>query len=108
MTDAPPPAPDLTKAPNFDALIEWVRRLQRWSTEAVQRMGEDAEKIQDLEAKATETTLELEGKVREAEGERDEAQETLASLVEFVSDVQRRIRTGPELFDFMRRNGWLT
>lgn len=99
-TEAPPTAPDLDKAPNFDALVDWVKKLQFWCNEAVQRMAELKEEVAEAKREAAESESDAEDKVSAAEGD-------FKSLVEFVQDVERGVRKGPELFAYMRQNGWM-
>lgn len=98
--DAPPPALDLSKPPNFDALLDWVKKLQIWCNEAVQRFSELDEELAHARLQAEDAETNAEGKVKEAE-------ESFNDLVEFVKDVERGVRRGPELFAYMRAEGWM-
>jgi hypothetical protein len=103
VASAPPRPPDLSRAPNFDALVKWVHSLNAWCDAAVVKLAE-GEKLEQRNA-------ELQGLVDDADRRIAEAEQQAGSfeeLVLFVQDVERRVRTGPELFDFMRRNGWMS
>lgn len=96
----PPAAPDLSKSPNFDALTEWVKKLQIWCHEAVERITELEENVAEEKRTAEEAEKDAEDRVAYAEG-------SFNGLVEYVKDVERGIRKGPELFEYMRENGWM-
>jgi predicted nucleic acid-binding Zn-ribbon protein len=101
-----PAAPDLAQVPNFTALEGWVGKLQTWCKAAAKEIELLNKEAEDLRGRQSDAQDKLDEAEKELQAFTDLAHD-FNGLVEFVNDVERRVRTGPELFDYMRRNGWM-
>lgn len=101
-----PAAPDLAQVPNFTGLEGWVGKLQTWCKAAAKEIEQLNKEVESLRGAQSDIQDNLDETARELEEARVHS-ESFLGLVEFINDVERRVRTGPELFDHMRRNGWM-
>lgn len=105
MAEVGPDAkPDLSKVPNFDALSGWVKKLQEWCDASAKRYDDLAGENGEL--KSSVAALRDEVSSLESEIEGLVPRESWASLMEYIKDVERGIRTGPELFAHIEREGY--
>lgn len=80
---------DLTQVPNFPALTDWFAKLQSWCEEAVSQNAHQDTEIRELKSKLEDQEKEL-AQQRHADDEVD-------SIIEFVEDIGRGVRTLEEL-----------
>lgn len=89
--------PDFGKVPNFDSFGVWLSKLNKWCEKAVDH-------IDHLMDKLAESNAQVQDLMNEVESLQDNTQ--LEDLLEYIKDVQRGVRSGPDLFDFIERNGY--
>jgi chromosome segregation ATPase len=80
--------------PNFDALREWISKLE----DRVREMDSELTRLTDVEQRQSSEISELEKALSEVTADRD----AYDSLVTSLEDVVRGVRTLPEVMDGLR------
>lgn len=95
--------PDLTVAPNFEALDGWIQKLSDWCHSAAEEIGDLRGNEARLEALEDETD-----KLREHVADLEFRADQFDTLAELIFDIDRGVRDTSEAVDWLKGRGLQT
>lgn len=93
MSEQQDPPPDVTTVPNFPALTGWIEKLASWCEGAVAKIAHQDTEIRELKTRLDDQDKEL--------AQQKHTDDEVDSIIEFVEDIVRGVRTLEELADHL-------